>query len=72
MSTISIRLSDREDMLIRKYVELHDIELSTFIRQIVMEKIEDEYDLTLFNKVWNEEQNQEKLSHDQVKKELGL
>jgi RHH-type rel operon transcriptional repressor/antitoxin RelB len=72
MSTISLRLSDKEDMLIRKYAELHGIELSTFIRQTLIEKIEDEYDLTLFNKVWEEEQHHERMSHEQVKKELGL
>jgi RHH-type transcriptional regulator, rel operon repressor / antitoxin RelB len=58
--------------LIRKYAQLHNIELSTFIRQTIIEKIEDEYDLTLFNKVWQEEQNQERMSHDEVKKELDL
>jgi RHH-type rel operon transcriptional repressor/antitoxin RelB len=72
MSTISVRLSDREDMLIRNYVELHDIDLSACIRQAVIEKIEDEYDLTLFNMVWDEEQHQDRISHHQVKKELGL
>jgi RHH-type rel operon transcriptional repressor/antitoxin RelB len=72
LSTISLRLSDKEDMLIRKYAELHNMDLSTFIRQAVIEKIEDEYDLTLFNKVWDEEQQQERISHDQLKRELGL
>jgi len=32
-------------MLIRKYAELHNMDLSSFIRQAVIEKIEDEYDL---------------------------
>jgi hypothetical protein len=72
MSTISLRLNEKDDMLVRKYAELHHIELSTFIRQTIIEKIEDEYDLTLFNKVWEEEQGQERISHDKVKKELGL
>lgn len=72
MSTISLRLSDKEDTLIRKYAELHHMDLSSFIRQAVIEKIEDEYDLTLFNKVWAEEQNQERISHDELKRELDL
>ncbi|GAU75923.1 type II toxin-antitoxin system RelB family antitoxin [Fusibacter sp. 3D3] len=72
MSTISLRLNDKEDMLIRKYAELHHVDLSTFIRQTVIEKIEDEYDLTLFNKIWEEEQDQARMSHDAVKRELGL
>jgi len=72
VSTISLRLNEKEDILIRKYAELHHVELSTFIRQTIIEKIEDEYDLTLFNKIWEEEQDQERMSHDEVKKELGL
>lgn len=72
MSVISLRLSDRDNTLIRKYAEINGMDLSAFIRQAVIEKIEDEYDLALFNKVWAEEQNQERISHEQVKRELGL
>ena len=72
MSTISLRLNDRDDALIRKYAELHNVDLSTFIRQSVLEKIEDEYDLALFDKVWDEEKNQERISHEELKKDLGL
>lgn len=72
MSTISLRLSDKEDKLIRKYAELHDMDLSSFIRETVLAKIEDEYDLSLFNKVWEQEQQEERISHSDLKKELGL
>ena len=72
MSIVSLRLNDRDNTLIRKYAELNGMELSAFIRQAVIEKIEDEYDLDLFNKVWDEEQNQERISHEQLKNELGL
>ncbi len=72
MSIISLRLNDRDNTLIRKYAELNGMELSTFIRQAVIEKIEDEYDLALFNKVWDEEQDQKRISHEQLKKDLGL
>lgn len=72
MSTISLRLSDKEDKLIRKYAELHDMDLSSFIRETVLAKIKDEYDLSLFNKVWEQEQQEERISHNDLKKELGL
>ncbi len=72
MSVVSLRLNERDNTLIRKYAELNGMELSAFIRQAVIEKIEDEYDLALFNKVWAEEQNQERVSHEQMKKDLGL
>lgn len=55
MSTISLRLSEKEDTLIRKYAELHHLDLSSFIRETVLEKIEEEYDLSLFNTVWEQE-----------------
>lgn len=72
VSTISLRLNDKEDTLIRKYAEFHNVDLSTCIRQAVIEKIEDEFDLILFDKVWDQEQNQESISHEDMKKELGL
>ncbi|MCK9253870.1 MAG: DUF6290 family protein [Clostridiales bacterium] len=72
MSIVSLRLNDRDNTLIRKYAELNGMELSAFIRQAVIEKIEDEYDLALFNKVWEEEQDQKRISHEQLKKDLGL
>lgn len=72
MRTFSIHFNKKEDMLIRKYVELHNLDLSTFIRETLIEKIEDEFDLTLFNKVWEEEQAETHIAHNQVKKELDL
>lgn len=72
MSTISLRLNEKEDTLIRKYAELHNMDLSSFIRETVLEKIEDEYDLTLFNQVWEQEKNAEKITHSEMKRQLGL
>ncbi len=48
------------------------MDLSAFIRKAVIEKIEDDYDLTLFNKVWSEEENQQRISHEDLKRELDL
>ncbi len=72
MSTISLRLNDKEDTLIRKYAELNNMDLSAFIRQAVIERIEEEYDLALFDQVWEQEKDQERISHEDLKKELGL
>ncbi|MBQ2455970.1 MAG: ribbon-helix-helix protein, CopG family, partial [Firmicutes bacterium] len=43
--TISLRLSDEDADLIKRYSELHNISVSELVRQAVLEKIEDEYDL---------------------------
>jgi len=72
MSTISLRLNEKEDKLIRKYAELHNMDLSSFIRETVLEKIEDEYDLTLFHKVWDQDQMEDRVSHNDLKRDLGL
>ncbi len=72
MNTISFRLNDKDDALIRQYAKMHNMDLSSFIRQALIEKIEDEHDLALFNQVWEEEKNKETITHEQVKKELGL
>lgn len=72
MGTISLRLNDRDDSLIRKYAELNGVDLSSFVREAVMEKIEDEYDLALFDQVWEEEKEGERISHEEVKRELGI
>lgn len=72
MAAISLRLSDRDNLLIRKYAEIHGLDLSTFIRQAVIDRIEDEYDLSLFYQVWDEEQTKDRISHAELKRELGL
>ena len=71
--TISLRLNEEDSVLIKKYAELNRISVSELIRQSVMERIEDEYDLALFEKVYAEyKQNPVSYSLEDVKKELGL
>ncbi len=47
--TISLRLSDDDTMLIKKYAEINKMSVSDLVRQSVMERIENEYDLEMFN-----------------------
>ena len=71
--TISLRLNEEDTMLIKKYAELNKISVSDLIRQTVLERIEDEYDLELFNKALAEHKNNPvTYSLDEVEKELGL
>ena len=48
--TISLRLSDEDSMLIKKYAELNRMSVSDLIRQSVLARIEDEYDLEMFDR----------------------
>jgi len=71
--TISLRLNDEDALLIKKYAELNKISVSDLIRQAVMERIEDEYDLEIFSRAMAEyETNPVTYSLDEVEKELGL
>lgn len=71
--TISLRLNDDDAMLYKKYAEMKGISVSDLIRQTVMERIEDEYDLTAYAKAVAEyRENPVTYSLDDVEKELGL
>lgn len=71
--TISLRLSDDDAMLIKKYAEMNKMSISDLIRQSVLERIENEYDLELFDKAMAEyKANPVTYSLDEVEKDLGL
>lgn len=71
--TISITLSDEDVSLFTKYAEMHNMSLSDFIRNTVLEKIEDEYDLKCYEEAM-EEYKKNPVTHtfDEIVKELGL
>ena len=48
--TISLRLSEEDSILIKEYASLNKMTVSDLVRQSVMEKIENEFDLECFNK----------------------
>lgn len=71
--TISLRLNDEDTMIIKKYAEINKISVSELIRQSVMERIEEQYDLEMFTNVMKDfEKNPVTYSLDEVEKELGL
>lgn len=70
MSTISLRLNDRDDELVRKFAAIHNVSVSELIRNAVIEKIENEIDVELFDKAVAETQAVYTL--DEAKKKLGL
>ena len=52
--TISVRLNEKDTELIKAYAKINNISLSDLIRNAVLEKIEDEYDLECYNKAIEE------------------
>ncbi len=70
---ISIRLSDEDLALFKKYAEMNDMTLSELVRRSVLERIEDEYDLKVYEEAMAKYENDPTTySLDEVKKELGL
>ena len=47
MSVVSIRFNDEEEKILKNYVKSKEINLSQYIKNIIYEKIEEEYDLKL-------------------------
>jgi len=70
MSTISLRLNERDDELVRKFAAIHNLSVSEVIRNAIIEKIENEIDVELFDKAVAETQAVYTL--DETKKKLGL
>ena len=71
--TFSLRLTNEDALLIKKYAEINNMSVSELIRQTVVERIENEYDLESFNKALAEyRENPVTYSLDEVEKELGL
>lgn len=45
---ISLRLTEAEEALIRRYAKLHGATVSDVMREAILEKIEDEFDLAAY------------------------
>ena len=70
---ISIRLNEKETDLFKRYAELHGISVSELIRQSVLARIEEEYDLQAYEKALAAyHEDPATCSLDEMEKELGL
>jgi stalled ribosome rescue protein Dom34 len=71
--SISVRLNEKEAILIKKYAKLNGISVSELVRRTVLEKIEDEYDLKAYEKAVEEyKKNPVTYSHEEVRYMLEL
>ena len=70
---ISLRLNERDSDLFKRYAEMNGISVSELVRQSVMARIEDEYDLQAYEKALRDfHADPVTYSLDEVEKELGL
>ena len=74
MSTISMRVSDSEREILDKASKAYGCNVSMMIKKIVFEKLEDEYDLKVFDEYENDKANGKvkTYSHDEAWKLLGF
>lgn len=71
--TISVRLNKKDEELVKAYAKMNNISLSDLVRNAIMEKIENEYDLKCYEKAIEEyKQNPKTYTLDEIKKELDF
>ena len=64
---LSIRLNEKETMLIKTYAEVNGITISELFRNAVLEKIEDEADISSFEASYeNYKKDNLRFSHEDV------
>lgn len=56
----SIRLTENEKNIANSYAKLHSLSLGEAFKQALFEKIEEEYDIALFDEAYKEYQNNNK------------
>ena len=70
---ISLRLTVEEESLIKEYAKLNNLSVSELVRQSVLERIEDEHDLHLYEDALAEYlTNPKTYTLEEVEKELKL
>ena len=74
MTTISLRVSDEEEKLIKEYVSLNNLTLSSFVREAVLEKIEKDLKLdeARILKDLERSRKEETYDHTEVWRMLGM
>ena len=71
--TLSLRLSDEDATLIRRYADMNGMTVSELVRRSVIERIEDEFDLKLYEKAMADfKADPVNYTLDEVESELGL
>lgn len=71
--TISVRLNDEDTRLFKQYAAMLGVSVSEMVRQSVLARIEEEYDLTCYEEAMKAySEDPVTYSLDEVERELGL
>ena len=65
-STITIRLDEIEKEVIKNYVNNKSLTISEFIKKIILDYIEDEYNLKIYKEYLKEKDTLKTYSHKEV------
>lgn len=72
MATISFHLDDFDEKVIRNYAKSKNMSTSSFLRTVVIEKIEDDIDDELYEKTFEESKNEpQDITLDELKKAMS-
>lgn len=73
MNVITLRINDNDNKLVRDYAKANNITISDLIRDSVLERIEDDIDLKLYNQAMKaHEEDPQDISFDEMMTELGF
>lgn len=70
---ISLRMDEKEEKLIKEYAKANNITVSALLRDAVLEKIEDDIDIEIYDKAMAEHLEEDtSISYDEMVDELGI
>lgn len=74
MATISVRMNEEDMKTLKEYIQIHNLNLSDFIRNTVLDKIEDDLKMNedKILKAWEESREEEGIPLEKMMKRLGL
>jgi RHH-type transcriptional regulator, rel operon repressor / antitoxin RelB len=73
LMSISIRMNDKEMKLVKKYAELNGTTISDVMRKAILGKIEDEFDIFLYDQAYKAyEQDSKTYTIEEAKSLLGI
>lgn len=74
MNTISLRMNDEDVKLLRDYVSVNKLNMSQFIRDLILDKLEEEFELDEERILHAHEKakNEKKYDHTEVWEMLGI
>lgn len=72
LAMISIRLTDKEEKIFKEFAKSKNLNLSALIREALLEKIEDEYDIKIYHEYLKNKEDETARPIREIINELGL